>query len=121
MLEAMMPSKEEKLWAASAHLSYLLGLPVVLPLILFLWKRDQSPFIAEQAKQAIGLHIVTFVVVLLAVLFSFGTLGVGALAAIPLVSLFCMLTMIFTIVAVIKIAEGQTYHYPLFGNWIARL
>ena len=112
---------ETKLWASSSHLSYLLGLPVVLPLILLVWKRNSDPFVAAQAKQAIGLHVVTLLVGAVMGLFIFGTFGLGMLVALPMLAVFGLLAVIFSIVAVFKISEGQSYHYPVFGDWVARL
>ena len=112
---------QQKLWAASAHLAYICGLPVILPLILFLWKRDSDRFVAEQAKQAVGLHVVAIVLVSICVFFMFATLGVGALVAVPALWVFGTAAIVFSIVACLKIAEGKTYHYPVFGEWIANL
>ena len=116
-----MLSQEDKLWAASGHLSYVLGLPIIFPVILYLWKKDSAPFVADQAKQAIGLHLVTVIVSVLAVAFSFATFGIGILAAVPFLMLFATAAFVFSVVAALKISDGQSYQYPLFGEWIDRL
>jgi uncharacterized Tic20 family protein len=116
-----MPTQEEKIWGAVSHLSYLSGLPILVPLIIFLWKREQSPFVAAQAKQAVGMHIATVIAIALAIGFSFATVGFGMVVAIPALSLFGVLAFVFSIIAVIKIAQGESYHYPVFGDWVDRL
>lgn len=121
MLARNMPTQKEKIWGAVSHLSYLSGLPILVPLIIFLWKRDQSPFVAEQAKQAIGMHIATVIAIALAFGFSFATVGFGAFVAVPALTLFGILAFVFSIIAVIKIGQGENYHYPVFGDWIDRL
>ena len=112
--------REEKLWAAAGHLSYLLGLPIIVPLLILLWKRDSSAFVAEQTKQAIGLHLAMVVAGFAAVAFSFATLGLGMIAAIPAIIALTLVTIVLTIIACIKISEGKSYHYPIIGEWIAR-
>ena len=116
-----MPTQEEKIWGAVSHLSYLAGLPIVVPLIIFLWKREQSSFVASQAKQAVGMHVATVVAFALAFGFSFGTFGFGVVLAVPLMILFGVLAFVSTIVAVLKVAQGESYHYPVFGNWVESL
>ena len=116
-----MLTQEEKMWAASSHLSYLLGLPVILPLILYLWKKDDSPFVAAQAKQAVGLHLVACVVATILLFFCVGTFGIGTFVAVPLLALLGTAAVIFSVVAVLRIAEGKSYHYPIFGDWVDRL
>lgn len=116
-----MITTEEKFLAAFGHLSYLAALPVAVPLILYLWKKDTSPFVAEQAKQAVGIHVFSLLVTVIALVFVFCTFGLGAFLAVPILSLIGMLLVVFTVVAVLKIAEGRSYHYPLFGDWVDSL
>lgn len=116
-----MPTQSEKIWGALAHVSYLAGLPLIFPLILFIWKRQESPFIAKQAKQAVGLHLVTIILVALAFGLIFGTLGLGMIVAIPGLTVFSVAAVVFSIIAAIQVAQGNSYHYPLFGRWVDSL
>lgn len=116
-----MMTTEQKLWASSGHLAYLLGLPIVLPLLLYVWKRNTDPFVAAQAKQAVGMHLFTVLVCILGGMVIFGTFGFGALLVGPALMVFTALALIFTVIAVVRIAEGKSYHYPVFGEWLARL
>ena len=111
-----MPTQNEKLLAAAGHLAYLVGLPLIFPLVLFLWQRDQSRFVAEQAKQAIILHLTALFLILLGVGFSIGTFGVGAFAVIPTLSFLGFVAVVLTVVAVLKVAEGRHYRYPIIGG-----
>ncbi|MBS2039296.1 DUF4870 domain-containing protein [bacterium] len=113
-----MPTQEEKIWGALAHVSYLAGLPLIFPLILYIWQREHSPFVAAQAKQAVGLHLVTLILVALTVGVSFATFGLGLLVAVPALSLFGILAFIFSVLAAIQVAQGNSYHYPVFGRWV---
>ena len=116
-----MPTQEEKLWGAASHISYLIGLPLVFPLLLYVWKRNQSNFIAAQAKQAVGLHLFLLVAVAIAWAVIFATVGFGMVVAIPGLMLLGTASIIFSVIAVIKISQGHSYHYPLFGDWVDSL
>lgn len=116
-----MPTQDEKIWGAVSHLSYLAGLPVIVPLVIFLWKREQSPFVAAQAKQAVGLHIVSIIAFALAFGFSFATFGFGVALAVPAMMVLGVLAFILSIVAVVKVSQGESYHYPVFGRWVDSL
>lgn len=116
-----MPTQEEKIWGAVSHISYLAGLPVIVPLIIFLWKREQSAFVASQAKQAVGLHIATIIACAIALGFSFATFGLGLALAVPSLMVLSVIAFILSVVAVIKVSQGESYHYPLFGGWVDRL
>ena len=60
------PSAEERNWAVIAHLSALAGLViwglgiVLGPLIVWLLKKDQMPFVDEQGKEALNFQITVF-------------------------------------------------------------
>jgi hypothetical protein len=113
-------TKESKLWAAAGHLSYLLGLPVVLPLLLYVWKRDSDPFAASQAKQAAGLHLFVVLMCLLGFALMFGTFGIATLIVGPALFLLSGLSLLFSVLAGFRIADGQECRYPLGGDWSAR-
>jgi uncharacterized membrane protein len=46
------PSGEDRMIAAAAHLAFLGGLWLVGPIVIYLWKRKTSPFVAVHAVQA---------------------------------------------------------------------
>src|SRR5438445_1359399 len=56
------PTPDERSWGMLAHLSGLLafllgGMSFLGPLIVWLIKKDQSPFVADQAKEALNFQI----------------------------------------------------------------
>lgn len=73
-------SEEERILAALAHGSTLLGVPVFGPLAIFLWKKDESNYVGFHAKQAMVGQMVMLAVITVIALF---TCGVGALLFIP--------------------------------------
>jgi hypothetical protein len=95
-----------KIWAVLAHLSGFIGLPFILPLIIYLVKRNESPFVAENAREALNFHItlvLAFIVCAILVMVLVGFF----LAAIVAVG-----SLILSILAAIRAGEGGVYRYP---------
>lgn len=111
-----MISSNEKLLAAAGHLGYLAALPIVLPLIIYVWQRDKSQFVAEQTKQAILLHLVSLVLGVLAFGVTFFTFGLGAMVVVPAALLYGLVTVVLTVYAVIQVGDGKHYRYPIIGG-----
>jgi len=44
------PTPDDRTWAMLAHLSPLVGLGFIGPLVVWLIYKDKSPFVADQAK-----------------------------------------------------------------------
>jgi uncharacterized protein len=105
-------SSDDKLWAAIAHFSslavYASGVGHILgPLIIWLWKRDTSPFVAEEAKEALNFNISITIYGVIAGVLVLVFVGVFLLAALGIFHL------VFVIVAGLKALEGRPYRYPL--------
>jgi uncharacterized Tic20 family protein len=105
-------TQEERTWGMLAHLAAFafficpLG-NVIGPLIVWLVKRDQSQFVADQGREALNFNIS----VLLAGLVC-GLLVLVFIGILMGVALF-IFWLAMTIVAGIKAGEGVTYRYPL--------
>jgi uncharacterized Tic20 family protein len=102
---------DERTWGMLAHLSAFSGFLVPLggvigPLVVWLIKREQSAFVADQGKEALNFNIS----VLLAAIVC-GVLVLIFIGILLGVALFIFwLTM--TIIAAIKASEGVLYRYP---------
>jgi uncharacterized protein len=102
----------ERTYAMFTHLSLLtfhVLMPVIPALVMWLIKRDRSPFIDDHGREAINFQIslVIYAVVVwpLAALI---TCGVGALIIIPIY----ILGIVGMILASIAANRGQFYRYP---------
>jgi len=106
-------SSEERTWGMLSHLlalSGFIGVPfgnVLAPLIIWLVKKDQSQFVADQAKESLNFQISLIIYaiiggILIIVLIGFLILGVVIIGGI-----------ILTIIATIKANSGEHYRYPL--------
>ncbi len=107
---------EVRNWALAAHLSAFAGAWVALaflgPLVVWLVKRDDHPFIATHAREALNfnLSVLLYAVVGFVLIFVF----VGFLL-LPLIGL---MWLVFTIVAAIRASNGQPYRYPLTVRFV---
>ena len=101
-----MPSQDERLLAAAIYVTSFFT-TIVGPLIIWLLKKNDSPFIDQHGKEYFN-FVISYGVyalisgILMIVLIGFVTIWiVGALG------------FIFTIVAAVKAYEGKGYHIPL--------
>jgi uncharacterized Tic20 family protein len=109
-------SSEDRAWAAAAHLSalsmYATGIGFVAgPLIIWLWKRDTSPFVAEEAREALNFNI--------SIAIYYAAAGVLCLTIIliPVVLILTAIIHAFHLVCIIigglKAYDGRPFRYPL--------
>ena len=98
---------DDRLWSVLCHASLFLGVPFLLPLIVYLVKKDDSRLTAWHAREALNFHISLLIYSLLALPLCMICIGFFILLAISLGS------VVLGIVACIKASEGAYYRYPL--------
>jgi len=81
----------------------------IMPLIIWLIKKDQSRFVDDQGKEALNFHINLAVHALILVLLTVVTCGFGAVLFIPWV----VYIMVIQIIACVNASKGVWYRYPL--------
>jgi uncharacterized Tic20 family protein len=96
----------DKLWIVLSHLSPFLGVGLILPLIIWLVKKDDSPIVAGNALEALNFHLSVFLYLLAAWLLAFVLIGFVLLPLVGVVSI------ILAIVGAVKSAGGEPYRYP---------
>lgn len=130
------PSENERHWAATAHLAALLlalltswaaGLAGALgALVVWLITRDDSPFAAGHALEALNFNLsmliyacVALVIGALLLGVTVLTLGLGLLLTAPAgvalllaVAAIALLWLVCSIIATVKAWDGQPYRYP---------
>ena len=104
-------SKEERNWAMFAHLSALLVYPTLIggivgPLVIWLMRKDDMSFAADQAKETLNFQITVYLMglvcgILFLILIGFVLFGLLVVAHVVL-----------TIIAAVKASEGVAYRYP---------
>ena len=106
------PTPDECQWALLAHLSGLLaaalgGFAFLGPLIVWLIKKDQSPFVADQAKEALNFQIA--VTIALLVSFAIAAATCVGVILLPIVGIG---SLVFAIIAAMEANKGVYYRYP---------
>lgn len=108
-----MPTKDERTLALVAHLGAAIAsivsaglLSFLLPLIIYLVKREDSEFVADQAKESLNFRITLLIGYIISVPLIF--VGVG-LCLMPIIWL---VDLIFGIIAGMKSYDGERYRYP---------
>ncbi len=92
-----------------ALLCHLLGFFTCFigPLIVWLIKKDDDPYIDQQGKEALNFQITVTIACIVGSLLSVVCIGFFILAAVGI------LDIIFVIMACIKSGKGQAYRYPV--------
>jgi uncharacterized Tic20 family protein len=112
------PSPERQ-WGMFAHLSTFsacVGIPfgnIVGPLIMFLIKKDEYPFGADQAKEALNFNISCTLYGLISIALCFVIIGFVLL---PILGIFWLVA---TIIASVRSNEGVSYRYPLCIRFVS--
>ena len=106
------PGKEERQLAMLCHLSAMLLYVTaiggfIVPLVIWLLKRDEMPFVNDQGRETLNFQITVMIALVAAGILMLVLIG---FVLVPLVLLF---HFVLTIVAAIKTSEGITYRYPL--------
>jgi len=108
-----LPSKEERTWAMAAHLGALAGyilIPlanVLVPLVIWLIKKDTMPFASDQAKEALNFQIAVTIVAIIGFILTLLCVGWFLVAAAAIGGI------IFAIIGAIKANDGIRYRYPV--------
>ena len=107
-------SKDARMWAMFCHLAGLAAfLPIIPafgavigPLVVWLLKKDEFPFVNEQGKEALNFQITMLIYGLISALLTLVCIGIFLAAAVVIVDI------VFIIVAAIKTNDGDHYRYP---------
>ena len=108
-------SSDERTLAALGHgLTFVEG-GILGPLVLYLIKKDESPFVAFHCLQSLYFGLALLVVSSVCLVVSFFTLGFGLFVTIPVIVVASVMYIVWTIIAGIKAYEGVWYEIPLVG------
>ncbi len=108
-----MPTKDE---CNSAMLAHLLGAiaGIIGPLIIYLTKKDESPFVEDQGKEAMNFHITLIIAYVVSsilwTILAIVTCGIGGF--IPLPAAVWIWQIVLGIIASTKASKGEYYRYP---------
>jgi uncharacterized protein len=114
-------------WGLAAHLSAYVGAWVALaflgPLVVWLLKREEHPFIDHHAKEALNFNLsfLLYGIVggVLAVPIGLLTLGIGLIPIIIVAAVLLIAWLILPILAAVKAANGEGYRYPFTIRFVS--
>jgi uncharacterized Tic20 family protein len=117
-------AQQSRQWALFAHLSafagLLIGLNFLGPLIIYLVKKNEDPFVTEHAREALNFNLSVFLYLLgggiVAVLLTLILIG---LLLFPVLIAIAIAWIVLTIVAAVKANGGETYRYPLTIRFVS--
>ncbi|MFP4081139.1 MAG: DUF4870 domain-containing protein [Candidatus Aminicenantes bacterium] len=109
---AKMLKAEEKTWGMVAHLAALAGFIIPLgnvigPLIVWLIKKDESPFIEDQGKESLNFQISITIYCIVAAVLIVVVIGIFLLIGLAI------LDLALIIIASVKANGGEKFRYPL--------
>ena len=104
-------NNDDRLWGMLAHLSALSGyvIPfgnVIGPLIIWVLKKDQMPFVDDQGKESLNFQI--NVLLLAAIVIASLCTFIGIVLA-PILAVYAL---VMTVIAAVKANQGIAYRYP---------
>lgn len=101
------PRGNDKIWALLAHLSGFVGLPFLLPLVVYLAMKDDSRYVADNAREALNFHLSLLIYSLCVLPLTFILIGI------PILVLIWAMGLVLAIVAAVRASDGECYRYPL--------
>ena len=112
------PNADVLTTASLLHLSALVGLLgngigfVLAPLVVWILKRDDDPFLDDQGKEAVNFQLtMTLAAIVSAVLI---VVGIGLL----LLPIVVILMVVMPVVAALRVRDGEDYVYPFSIQFI---
>ena len=96
-----------------AALSKYVGIPfgnIIGPLIIWLIKREEMPFVNEEGKESLNFQISMTIYMIVSALF--------CLIGLPLIFVLIIVDIIYVVLAAVKASSGQSYKYPLTIRFI---
>jgi uncharacterized Tic20 family protein len=115
--------KDENNWAGGVHVaafilavftSWSAGIGgMVAAFIVWLMKKDESPFIRKHAAEAFNFNFSMFIYALIAVLVFFMTLTLGIVFLLPIGIVMAIVWLWCTVQAAIAGFDGREYRYPI--------
>jgi len=106
-------SSENKLLGALCHGSMFIGMPIVIPLLVYLLKKDDE-FVNHHARESLAMHIIGLILGIVVAVSC--AILIGFLLVIPMIIL-GLIYSIFAIIAIIKCLSGDYYHYPITSRF----
>jgi len=112
LMDEPMGEDEERKWAMFAHIGTFSSMfvplgNIIAPIVIWQLKKNESPFVVEQAKESLNFQITLMIYAVISFLLVFIVIGFFLIFALVIFGL------IIVIVAGVKANEGEHYRYPM--------
>lgn len=97
-------NENDNLLILFSHLSLILGIGLIVPLIVYLIKKDTSSKVAYHSREALNFHIS---ITIYAIICAITCVGIFLIPVIGIAAI------IFSIIAAVKVSDPVPYRYPL--------
>jgi len=101
------PTGNDKIWSILSHLSGFIGVPFILPLVVWLAMRKESAYVGQNAAAALNFHLSLIIYGICCIPLVFVLIGI------PLLILLALASLILSIIAAVKASDGAVFKYPL--------
>ena len=124
-------SKEEKNWAAAVHgagavglLCHFTSIPflnIIIPLIIWIIKKDEMPFVRSQGKEVLNFQIswtiygfaAALVIGVIGFILTFVVIGIFILWALAILAgIYVVVMAAMSVIGTLNAADGKPYKYP---------
>ncbi len=103
---AVTPTSDERTLAILAHILTIVS-SFIAPLVIYLLKKDESPFVSEHAKESLNFQITMFILFIISFILMLVLIGF------LLIWLLSIANLVLVIIATIKASENKMYRYPI--------
>ncbi|MDT7570359.1 MAG: hypothetical protein QOE05_533 [Actinomycetota bacterium] len=100
------PPAEDTTWAVLAHLSFF-ALGLIAPLVIYLVKKDESPFSRHHAAEALNFHITLAIAGIVSAVLILVLIGILLLVVVFIGG------AVLSVVAALAAGRREWYRYPL--------
>jgi uncharacterized Tic20 family protein len=101
------PSSDDRILGLLAHLLAIVpGIGIFGPLVIYLLKKDESSFVAANAKESLNFQITMILAYIISWILVVVLIGFFLLAVLG------VLNVVLVIVATVKASENKIYRYP---------
>jgi uncharacterized protein len=111
---------DDATWALAAYVGQLI-IGFVAPLIVFLVRKDQSPFVRFHGAQALNAALSYLVVAVGSVIVLFVSAAAnapaGLIIAFPVLFIFAIVHFVYLIIAAVKAGRREMYRLPAWVCW----
>ncbi len=109
-----MKQSEERNWVVFSHLGGLFTvsfLGIIIPLLIWLFKGNESAFIKEQGREIVNFQVSLSIYFLLCALVAFTIIGM--VVAFPAMFALFVINVVSIIKGSIKASKGEKFRYPI--------